>query len=267
MAASIHDTVNRIIASFESGDIPEAVAYSMFPIPDIPSSKWSLLNRTLMFLSGTQDARGFRQWKQVGRYVKKGTKSLRILVPCIVKTENKENGEVEHSLRGFMCRPVFRVEDTDGEALYYEKLELPDFPLIERAEEWGISVKAIPGNYSYYGYYMPNRKEIALATKEESVFFHELAHAAHEKVQGVLKAGQDSLQEIVAELSAAALCRMVGKQPTDRRGNAFRYIKRYAEKIGMTPHGACLKVMAETEKVLALILGIHCDRICQGALV
>ena len=76
-----------------------------------------------------------------------------------------------------MCKPVFRVEDTDGEALDYKKLELPDFPLIEMAEEWGRSVKAIPGNYRYYGYYISGRKEIALATTEESVFFHEFAHA------------------------------------------------------------------------------------------
>ena len=73
MTATIHETVSGIIASFERGDIPEAIAYSMFPIADIPSAKWSLLNRTLVFLAGTQDARGFRQWKQVGRYVKKGS--------------------------------------------------------------------------------------------------------------------------------------------------------------------------------------------------
>ena len=164
MSVSVHETVSGIIAAFERGDIPEAIAYSMFPIPNVPSAKWSLLNRTLMFLAGTQDARGFRQWKQANRHVKKGAKSVRILVPCFVKKENEENGEVEHSLRGFMCKPVFRVEDTDGEALDYEKLELPDFPLIERAEEWGISVKAVPGNYRYYGYYQPGRNEIALAT-------------------------------------------------------------------------------------------------------
>jgi antirestriction protein ArdC len=254
MAASIHETVSGIIASFERGDIPEAIAYSMFPISDIPSAKWSLLNRTIMFLAGTLDARGFRQWKQAGRHVKKGAKSFRILVPCFVKTENDENGEVENSLRGFMCQPVFRFEDTDGETLEYEKRELPDFPLIERAEEWGISVKAIPGNYRYYGYYMPGRKEIALATPEESVFFHELAHAAHEKLNGELKAGQDSLQEIVAELSAQALCRMVGKQSRDTTGNSYRYIERYAEKINLSPQASCLKVMSDTEKVLNLIL-------------
>ncbi|WP_319405766.1 antirestriction protein [uncultured Desulfosarcina sp.] len=254
MAASIHETVSGIIASFEQGDIPEAIAYSVFPIADIPSAKWSLLNRTLTFLAGTQDARGFRQWKQVGRFVKKGARSFRILVPSFVKNENEENGEIENYLRGFMCRPVFRLEDTDGEALDYEMLELPDFPLIERAEEWGISVKAIPGNYRYYGYYMPGRKEIAIATAEEGVFFHELAHAAHEKIKGVLKPGQDSLQEIIAELSAQVLCRMVGKQSRDTTGNSYRYIGRYAEKIKLTPQAACLKVMSETEKVLNLIL-------------
>lgn len=60
MPASISDTVKQIIASFERGDIPEAIAYSMFPIPDIPSAKWSLLNRTIMFLAGTKDARGYK---------------------------------------------------------------------------------------------------------------------------------------------------------------------------------------------------------------
>ncbi len=255
MAASIHDTVSSIIASFERGDLPEAIAYSMFPIHNIPSAKWSLMNRTLMFLAGTQDARGFRQWKQVGRYVKKGSKSFRILVPRIVKTENEENGEVENSLRGFMCKPVFRVENTGGEPLDYEQIELPDLPLIEKAKEWRISVRAIPGNYRYYGYYSSGRKEIALTTPEESVFFHELAHAAHEKINGNLEADQDPLQEIVAELSATALCRLVGKRQGNSLGNSYRYIQRYASDLNLAIHIACLKVMSETEKVLNTIIG------------
>ncbi len=37
-------------------------------------------------------------------------------------------------------------------------------------------------------------------------------------------------------------------------GNSYQYIGRYAEKLGMAPHTACLKVMSETEKVLNLIL-------------
>ena len=58
----------------------------------------------------------------------------------------------------------------------------------------------------------------------------------------------------MAELSAQALCHLVGKQAGNTFGNSFRYIEGYAEKAKLTPHTACLKVMSQTEKVLKLIL-------------
>jgi len=253
MNDKVKQVLNVILDKFKSGDIPEAVAISMYPIPDIPSAKWSLMNRTLMFISGTMDGRGYKQWQQVDRFVKKGSKAFHILVPFIKKHKDEQDVDKEF-LIGFGCRPIFRKEDTDGKELAYETIELPDLPLVERAEEWGISVRAIPGNYRYRGYYSMERKEIALATPEEKVFFHELSHAGHEKVKGSLTRGQDALQEIVAELSAAALCKLVGKQGNDTSGNSYRYIEKYAEKIKMNPYKACLKVMSETEKVLNLIL-------------
>jgi len=252
MNDKVKQTLNIILDQFKSGDIPEAVALSMFPIPNLPCSKWSLLNRTLVFLHGTRDARGYRQWQQVDRFVKKGSKAIYILVPFIKKVD--DDGQEKMKLYGFGCRPVFAVEHTEGVALDYEQIELPEFPLIQRAQEWGLSVKAIPGNYRYRGYYSFESKEIALATPEEKIFFHELSHAAHDKIKGSLKSGQNPLQEIIAELSAQALCRMVGKQFVDTTGNSFQYIEGYAEKIKMNPYTACLKVMSETEKVLNLIL-------------
>ncbi len=110
------------------------------------------------------------------------------------------------------------------------------------------------------GYYASKRKEIALASPEEVTFFHELAHAGHEKVNGKLKNGQDPFQEIVAELSAQALCHIVGKQTNDTSGNSFKYIEKYAQKVNMTPHSACLKVLSETEKVINLIVGRESDQ-------
>ena len=65
MNANVKQVLGAILDRFESGDIPEVVAYSMFPIPDIPSAKWSLLNRTVTFMAGTHDGRGYRQWQQV----------------------------------------------------------------------------------------------------------------------------------------------------------------------------------------------------------
>ena len=258
MNDKIKQVLNGILDRFKSGDIPEAVAYSMYPLADgIPSAKWSLLNRILMFIEGTADARGYKQWLGVSRYVKKGSKCFHILVPHIKKVEDEKTGEEKETLVGFMCRPVFRYEDTDGEPLDYEQIELPDLPLLERAQEWGISVRAVPGSYSFYGYYSPKRKEIALATPEEKTFFHELSHAADEKIKGSLKKGQDNFQEIVAELSAQALCTLVGKQADHTFGNSYKYIEGYAEKAKLTPHAACLKVMSQAEKVLNLVLKGH----------
>jgi hypothetical protein len=255
MNEKVKQALQSIVKSFESGDIPEIIAYSTFPIPKIPAAKWSLLNRMLMFIAGTSDARGFRQWQEVRRHVKKGAKAFTILAPRFIKKhpENDDENEDKTLLAGFLAVPVFRVEDTEGEPLDYQQIELPKLPLIEVARRWGISVKAIPGNYFYAGCFSQERKEIALATKDESIFFHELAHAAHQRVLGELQKGQDWRQEIVAELSAAVLCKIVGKT-SKFLGNSYRYIERYASQANLTPWQGCIRVMGEVERVLNLIL-------------
>jgi hypothetical protein len=253
MNAKVKEVLTSVLDKFKSGDIPEVVAYAMYPIADVPSSRWSLMNRTIMMLSETRDARGYRQWQQVNRFVKKGAKALYILVPFMKKSEG-DNGKEMTVLKGFGCKPVFKVEDTDGEPLDYQEIELPEFPLLERAEQWGISVQAVPGNCHFFGSYSDKHQEIELATQEECIFFHEMAHASHAKIIGCLKPGQDPLQEIVAEMASHCLCRLVGKSGDRYLGNAYRYIERYAEQIQMSPHMACLKAMSETEKVLNLIL-------------
>lgn len=248
----VKEVLNGILERFRTGDIPQALAYSVFPIPNIPSAKWSLLNRTLMFFADTKDARGFKQWQEVNRYVKRGTKAFHILAPRLKKKE--EDGEEKTILKGFLSVPVFRLEDTEGEPLDYPELKIPKLPLIEVAEKWGIPVKAVPYNHPYYGAYFPKDRKISLATKEEVVFFHELSHAAHEKVLGKLKGGQHWNQEIVGELSAAVLCQLVGKNGDAYLGNSYQYIDSYAKKVDLSPLGACLRVINDVEQVLQLIL-------------
>lgn len=261
----VKQVLNVIVEKFKSGDIPDAIALACFPMADIPSSRWSFTNRMLMFLAGTGDARGFRQWKEVDRWVKRGARAINILVPCFGKQVDETSGEEKEVLRFFKSTPVFRYEDTEGKELDSEKLEIPSIPLLERAKEWGLSVKAVPGNYTFMGYYSPKRAEIGLASPEEITFFHELAHAGHDRIKGGLTQGQDPFQEIVAELSAQALCRLVGKQASDTIGNSFRYIERYAKNLKMSPHTACLKVLGETEKVLGLILNGSRNQVKEAA--
>jgi len=123
----------------KKGNIPKALAVATIPPQaDIPSAKWSVGNRVLQFLADTSDARGFRQWQNAGRKVKKGAKAFCILGPnSRVIKETDDNGEkIEKTIvTGFHAIPVFRAEDTDGEPLPYEPATPP--PLVDVATDSG----------------------------------------------------------------------------------------------------------------------------------
>ena len=248
--------LQKLLSLFETGNVPEAVAKVLLPPRDVPCAKWSLSNRLLCLIAGTDDARGFRQWEETGRHVKKGARCLRILAPRFVKKQQQYNPEADpvQVLVGFTAVPVFRYEDTEGKPLERSEYKPPELPpLWDVAERFGVQVEYLgPGlDSNYYGYYRPDTREIRLCTHHEGTFFHELAHAAHHRVKGTMKAGQDWKQEIVAELSAAVLCRLHG---LEYAGNAYRYIARNAEKAKKDAHRACISVLADVEKVLAEIL-------------
>jgi hypothetical protein len=254
MLPRVKSVLDALLEEFKNGTIPEAVQYSMFPIPDIPSAYWSLLNKLIMFYHETEDARGYKQWQKVNRQVLKGKSSFDIVVPIFKKELEEKSQEEKVLLKGFCCGCVFKVEDTVGEPLDYQKLELPKFPLIGKANDLGVSVQAVPRNDSYYGYYDPRKGLIALATPEEKTFFHELCHCADHKLRGEIKSTQDPIQEITAELAAQALCRIVGKDGDKYFGNSYQYIENCAKELKITPHNAVLQVIKNVESILHYLL-------------
>lgn len=255
----VKETLQKIINLFEKGNLPEVITIATFPPYEVPSNKWSLTNRLIMLLNSSSDARGWKQWQEVSRCIKKGEKAFYILAPRIIarkEAEPEKEDKKEYLLIGFIPIPVFGAEQTEGADLEYEKMKLPEFPLLKKAQEWGIDVKGIAFQGNYYGYYH-NREQtekIRLATPHEKTFFHELSHAAHYRVNGAIRPGQDAKQEIVAELSAQVLSQMVGTEIESTLGNSFEYIKRYSEKIKKDVAKACLSVLSDVEKVLHLIL-------------
>ncbi|MBN1356905.1 antirestriction protein [bacterium] len=257
----VRAVLDRIVELFRTGNVPKAISVATYPPFIVPSNAWSLANRLIMAVHGTSDARGFNQWKEVKRYVRKGSKSFFILAPWIGKrkqesAEDNPPNHISKVLRGFLAVPVFAVESTEGEPLSYQKLELPPLPLQEVAEAWGIDVAPVAFQGFWLGYYRPDdeREEIRLATSSQKTFLHELSHAAHKRVLGSLNRGQDWRQEIVAELSAQSLCHLVCIDPGATIGNSFEYIKFYSEKAGKDIGAACVSVLSDVEKVLNLIL-------------
>jgi antirestriction protein ArdC len=206
----------------------------------------------------TSDARGFRQWNEVGRHVKRGARAFYIPGPTTrkVREEDPETGEETERVitTGFVGIPVFRLEHTEG-----KPVERPDYrpatfpPLYDVAERLGVSVDYLPFVERYRGYYRPSTDAIVLCSRDESVFFHELAHAAHRRVTPAedWRGGQNPRQEIVAETVAAVLCHLYGLDGCLYSG--AEYIRSYAN--GKSPAKAAMRVLGDVQKVLTLILG------------
>lgn len=225
-----------------------------------PARKWSLFNFGLMRSQHTGDARGFKQWQIVGRKVKKGARAIYILAPMTKKITDKKNPDEEKTIVvGFRSIPVFRYEDTEGEAL----ADLPDLaaldaekeslPLYDVCERLGVAVSYAPSPGDYRGYYAPIEKEIVLSTDAEQTFFHELSHAIDAELNGGLaKPGsKDSdFDEIVAELSACFLASLYGRQPANLAKTKV-YVSHFSGKkhVGQEVARALDRVMAIYEYI------------------
>lgn len=203
-----------------------------------PSDAWSFSNRLLMLLSGTEDARGYQQWQEVGRYVKGGSKAFYILAPLkrkafkkVIEQDPVTGEDVEKKvpyeyIYGFRAVPVFRIEDTEGKPIVEDKIDynIP-FELTPLIQDLKLDVKAIPGGSNYYGYYSPHKKQVRVVTPDIDVLLHELSHAVDDKLHG-LKGGQHKDQEVVAEFSAAIVGYLMGYNL--KLGNMFEYIRHYS---------------------------------------
>ena len=248
----IAEATNKILELFKSGNVPKTIAILTHPTFNLPSNNWSLRNRLIVYLQGSQDARGFLMWKESGRYIKAGSKAIYILAPNIVKDnkEEKEEDTEEYKLIGFRAIPIFRAEDTDGKPLEYENIPLPEFKFSNVAKSWNLRVEGIGFVSNFYGAYSSSEKKILMASPEEEVFFHELSHAAHDRT-GLLQSRTKTQKEIIAEFSAAVLCYLVNKN-TERIGNAYAYLKSYCGDKDINKE--VLNLISDIEKVLKLIL-------------
>ena len=248
--------LGRIVALFSSKELPDLCAKALINAPEKPSSKWSLGNQLLMLLTGTSDARGFRQWNEVGRWVARDKKAIWILGPVRKKVRQEPPEGVERTeemrdvLVGFKAIPVFRYEDTCGQDLpIYEPRNPP--PLMEVAERFGMKVQYARLGPGMYGATDHTTKTIVLASEDWDVFFHELGHATHRSFEPKSGHGQESEAETVAQLVAATLARLYGR-PAD--SFSWSYIAMYAKSNNPQKVGRlCMRVLDRTKKVLDLI--------------
>jgi|GEM_PF-209443 len=273
----INSALDSVITTFENGTAPAMIAMSLFDSSDKPCARWSFLNQLIVGAHNTADARTFKQWLTTERVVKKGTGAFYIFSPIIKKKkEENDKGETVETmkLRGYKMMPVFRVENTEGADLPGPKIEDLKLPFMEKALAWNINVRAegfsdltrlLKGSQAFgvFRHRLDGSApdEIILATASESVFFHELSHAAQARINNIrITREQHELYEVVAEFSAAVLCEMTGIS-SKSLGNSYAYVKHYAGKAGLDLHKALNLVLTDVKSCLNLIL--HEDNIQQ----
>lgn len=242
---------------FKREDFPEQIALTFIRRKgNVPSDKWSITNRLIMLVIGaTNDARGYKQWQEVGRQVKKGSKAFNIIAPLTKKVHDDETDEDKVIVFGYRSIPVFRIEDTEGEAVEaidYKPNDLP--PFLDVAEKMGIEVRWQPLHSSALGYYRLYDNSITLCSQDYIVYFHELAHAIHNSIEPLKDVANDKA-EVVAELTAAVLAEMAGVKGYEVQ--SYDYIMSYtADKDGKAVMKAITGVLNIVEQIINKVLSV-----------
>lgn len=258
-----HDAATRILEAFQAGELPKALAPIFIQRRDgVPCRAWSWSNQVLVALHGHGDARGFRQWEQVGRHVRKGQHGFPILVPCTKRFESTdaETGEKAErtAVYGFKATIVFGLAQTDGAELPptdpAAAAWIESLPLLDVAREWGLSVETYNGRAgASLGRYR-HGEGIALGVENLSTWCHELCHAADDRLGQLTERGQNWRSETVAELGGAIVLEILGHEADADRGGCWEYVSAYARDAGLDPLVACQRALKRTCDAVALML-------------
>jgi hypothetical protein len=199
---------------------------------------------------------GYNAWLKMHRYVRRGEKGIKIVVPMTKKVEG-EDGEPERKLI-FGTGNVFDVSQTDGEPL--PAVEVPVLTgqdggelygkLSEVAVREGLQVKprsSLPGERM--GYYDPQLREIvireAAPLQMTKTLAHELGHHFAEHQQS------DPESETSAEAIAYVVCSHFGLDTGER---SFPYIATWAKERTVLK-GALGLIQRTSSRIIEMIDG------------
>lgn len=215
----------------------------------------------------------FKQAQAMGGNVKKGEKGIPVVFWKMLVKEDKATGTKE-TIPMMRYYTVFNIEQTEGVTLpkkFAPREDGPEFNPIAAAEAiWdGMpnrpTVKHGGDRASYLPpvdeIHMPNRADFTVAEEYYSTLFHEGSHSTGHKsrlnrkeVMGAICFGSMdySLEELVAEMSAAMLCAEAGIDAPVLE-NSAAYLRSWYAKLSKDP-GMLITAAARAQKAADYIL-------------
>jgi len=213
--------IDEVLKKLKEGviDIQESGNFKQFLLTMSKFHDYSIGNLILIMMQKPEASRvaGFKTWKDLGRFVKKGEKGIAILAPCMPpkgqKTEPKEGEEeINVSPIYFKVVHVFDISQTEGEAL--PEFDVPALTgeaneeLFERiiavTRVQGLDVgfdsrpnqdPAIKGMYSGKSIWVRPEESRAQQLK---TLLHEVAHYYSENVFRIPRRDAETIAESVA---------------------------------------------------------------------
>jgi DNA primase len=180
---------------------------------------------------------GYKRWQELGRQVRRGERSIRILAPVIVKRED-DNGDVTRVVVGFRATGVFDVSQTDGPELPDTMPRLLDGEapsglwdaLAAQVEARGFTLDRGPcgsanGLTDFGARSVRVRADVSTAQAAKTLA-HELAHVLLHGPKEVRYFACRGRCEVEAESVAYVVAGWAGL-PTD--GYSFPYVAHWAE--------------------------------------
>jgi antirestriction protein ArdC len=225
--------------------------------------RYSMGNTMLIALQrpDATQAAGFKAWQQLGRQVRKGERSIRIMAPMSVKERDEQGEETGERVIFVRAVPVFDISQTDGERLpeppsepitgdshepYIEQLE-------DHARSLGYTVEREDLEHAG-GYCNAKTRRIVVSSNVAApnagvrVLVHELAHAHG---VGYADYGREDA-EVLVETAAVIVCGALG---LDTSGESIPYIAGWGEANDLEAIGKHAATVDEIASALEAACG------------
>ena len=131
--------------------------------------------------------------------------------------------------------------------------KLSDIPLVEKAEQWGVTITVLKRK-KRMGHYDWKKRSIKLGILCPKIYLHELAHAAYYRLRGTFTHTQLQWQEVMAELCAATLYRMFVIKHDENLSRSYWFIYLNAILLNVSVEEACREVSDEAIRIIKYIL-------------